>query len=238
MRKHVGTIASALYAAFMLWLYGGDVVRWARLQSSAVTVMNDAPSLPLGIVGVVVALAFIVVLVRKQLLPAPIAKWVPVLAVLVLFFDLIVVSSRRNVIYAEEMLVGAASTIAQVANEASGAEVVARDPLLFEEAVAPYTDVPLFVKGERVPKWKVQLREGCSGPAADVRDATPGTIVYCVSSDRRQAWVNVVATADGSTFGDVAMVGVSDRWVSHVRVSEPRRAPPPQEPVWEAPTPE
>ncbi|MGV3623573.1 MAG: hypothetical protein ACO1OB_22325 [Archangium sp.] len=232
---------ASLFAAFLLWLYVGDVVRWVRLQLAPVAVMTDAPSLPFAIVGTVIALALVAKLISrvtgKPLLPARVAAWVPALAVMLPLVDLIVVSSRREFLFPEELLVGAAHTVAQAASQNSGAEFVARDPSIFEQAVAPFTDVPVYVNGERVPKWKVQLREGCSGPATDALDATPGTIVYCVAADRRQAWVNVVATAGGATFGPAAMSGLEAPWVARVQVARAAEVPPP-EPVWESPTPE
>lgn len=225
MKTHLRTAAVALFAVFLLWLYGGDVVRWGRLQAAPVAVMNDAPLLPLGLFGTVVACALLAALstrlTKKALLPPRVAKWVPVVAVLLPLIDFVVISSRSSFVQPEELLIGAANSVAQAAAENSGTQVVARDPAVLEAAVAPFTDVPIFVKGERVPNWKVQLREGCSGPAADARDATPGTIVYCVSVDRRQAWVNVVATAAGHTFGEVAMSGLEAPWVAAVQLDQP-----------------
>lgn len=217
MKKQLRTAAIGLFGVFLLWLYAGDVIRWIRLQAAPVAVMNEPPVLLLGIIGTVIALSLFAMLFTSKL-PPRFAKWVPLLAVLLPLIDFIAIASRSSFVLPEETLVGAAHSVAQAAAESSGTQVVLRDPSVLEAAVAPFTDVPLFVKGERVPKWKVQLRDGCAGPATDARDASPGTIVYCVSADRRQAWVNVVATAGGSTFGEVAMSGLEAPWVAAVQI--------------------
>lgn len=241
MSARASTVSRALFAGFLLWLYVGDVVRWLRLQTAAVAVMVDAPSLPLALVGSAVALAFLAVVLSslrpKPFVPARPARWISAAAVVLVFVDFMGISSRRDLSYPEDALVGAANIIATIGNEASGTDVVARSPALFDEALSRFSDVPIFVNGERVARWQLQLREGCAGPAADPQGAAPGTVVYCVASDRRQAWVNVVATARAKPFGDAAMTGVDGIWVGHVEVATAAAAPV-EQPVWDTPTPE
>ncbi len=234
-------IAKLLFAAFLLWLYGGDLVRWLRAQVADVTVMNHLPSLPLALVGSFVAMGFGYVVLASAFTAQP-ANWRPrriatIAAVSLLFFDFLVLSSRRPMVPPVEVLIASINTVAEAAGQASSTQSVARDPSILEEALAPFRDVPLFVKGERVSGWKVQLRESCSGPATELQTATPGTLIYCVSSDRQRAWVTLVATVNGATFGAPGIAGTDGVWVGTVGVARPR-AEQPGPPVWQAPTPD
>ncbi len=237
MKGRPGVLVARLcFAALLWWLYAGDVTRWVRAQNAEVAVMNALPSLPLALLGVLVALAFTFVTLAPVVDPK-MKRTATSAALLLVAIDLLVISPRRSLLLPEETLFAALNTVVEAGNGASGTMVVARDPAVFDEALAPHTDVPLFVRGERVPKWKVQLREGCAGPATSLDGATPGTLVYCVASDRQQAWVTVVATANARTFGEAAMAGTEGGWVGLVTVArddEPAAA----SPVWEAPTPE
>lgn len=234
-------IAQLLFAAFLLWLYGGDLVRWVRAQVADVTVMNQLPSLPLAIVGSLIALGFGFVVIASALKVQP-TNWRPrrfstIAAVSLIFFDFLVLSSRRPMMPAVELLVAAVNAVADAGSLAASTQSVARDPAIFEEALASFRDVPLFVKGERVAGWKVQLRESCSGPATELQSATPGTVIYCVSTDRKHAWVTIVATANGTTFGTPTIAGTDGVWLGTVEVARVREEQP-GPPVWEEPTPD
>ena len=83
-----------------------------------------------------------------------------------------------------------------------------------------------------------------SGVGVEPGQAAPGTLIYCVSNDRKQAWVTVVGTPQGQLFGPRAIVSTQDGWVGEVHVASPPEAEPapgeaPAEgaPVWGVPTP-
>jgi hypothetical protein len=102
--------------------------------------------------------------------------------------------------------------------------------------------VPYFVHGERVPEWKLELRERCAGPAVEAGEAQVGTIIYCVSVDRKQAWVTLVGAPLGQVFGPRGIVSTEPAWVGQVHVTAPEPPPerdePTEQPVWGAPTPD
>jgi hypothetical protein len=122
--------------------------------------------------------------------------------------------------------------------------VVLRDPGALQQLVAQLgSEVPFFVKGERVPAWKVEVRERCPGPASDAGSASVGTLIYCVSTDRALAWVTVVGTPFGQVFGERAVISTEGLWVGEVHLAPeqpPEEADPrpdPQDPpVWGVPT--
>lgn len=231
---------------FFAWLYGGDLVRFAQARTSEVAALSSLPHLGLSLAGVLVVLFGLGALGVSLAQRRP-ARWAPqraltIALVSVVFFDLVVLSSRRDLLSAEHRAQRAIATLAERASERSGTEVVLRDPRVLQAIVAELGPVPYFVKGERVPAWQVEVRERCQGPAADAREAAVGTLVYCVAVDRRQGWVTLVGTAAGEVFGPRAVVGTTPEWVGEVRLAPP---PVPEEepgdpgpPVWPSPTPE
>ncbi len=244
-------LAQLPVAAFLLWLYGGDLLRFVRAQSSPVTVMNELPSLPLSVLGTLVALGFTGTLLLERRFPP---GWKPrraaVLATLVLLLtDFLVLSSRRAFISAPHQLVNAVQRLAEVAREQSSPQGVPRDPRVFADALKNLGPIPIFLHGERVSAWQLTLRDNCDGPAADAQGAAAGTLIYCVSRDRQEAWVTVVATARAETFGEAAVVEVEGLFTGPVTRPPPQQAQEqedeeedmeefsPDGPVWEPPTP-
>jgi hypothetical protein len=183
--------------------------------------------------------AVVLVLARKQ--PA---TWKPlrlltIAMISLLFLDFVVLNSRASPLTTDEQSLLAAQYFAEAASREAGTEAVPRDPTLLASFLPGLGSVPFFVKGERVPAWKLEVRERCAGPAAEAGEATAGTVVYCVSNDRKQAWVTIVGTAQGQRFGARSIVSTQDGWVGQVHVAapeEPEDAPPPEQPVWGAPT--
>ena len=238
--------ARALLLLFMGWLYGGDVLRWGQAQGAEVTALNELPRLWLGLLGCAVAVggAVILVLSRRRLPTWPALRLLTIAMLSLLFLDFVVLNSRRSPLSADEQTLLVAQFFAESANTAAGTEAVPRDPALLASFLEDLGTVPFFVKGERVPSWKLDVRERCAGPATEPGEAAVGTVVYCVANDRKQAWVTVVGTAQGQLFGQRAIVSTQDGWVGQVHVSTP--AEPDEQPdepiegeppVWGAPTP-
>lgn len=233
-------VLQALLVAFMAWLYGGDLVRLARLLSAKVAVMTAQPSLALSVVGLLVTGALGASVAISALRNHP-ARWRVrrlslVAAATLLLVDLGVLANRRTPMTVEESLVLTLHALAEDARAASGTAVVLRDPQELRALVARAPAPPLFVDGEKLAGWKLELRERCGGPAAEAGSAGPGTFLYCVSEDRSRAWVTVVATRDAQTFGSPAVIGTEAPWVA---VVTPRPPDEPSEPsVWEPPTPD
>lgn len=240
--KALSIALRVLLLAFLGWLYGGDVVRWLQAQGAEVTALSDLPRLWLGLLGTAVTVAGAVVLVQGRAQPA---SWKPkrlfTIGVLgLIFFDFVVLNSRRSPLTAEEQSVLAVQSVAEAANRMSAPEGVIRDPSLLQSFLSELGPVPFFVKGERVPAWKLELRERCQGPAADAREAEVGTVIYCVAPDRQRAWVTLVGTPLGQVFGPRAVVSTQQGFVGQVHAAPPEVDPSEEEqdpPVWDAPTP-
>lgn len=237
-------VRSALLV-FLGWLYGGDLARWAQARSAEVAALAELPKLWLCLLGVGVTLAGAGVLAMAVVTKKP-SSWPPLRlltigAVSLLFFDFVVLSSRRSPISPEDRMQLAIHSLADGAGGAAGPEAVPRDPALLESFLDGLGPVPFFLQGERVPAWKLELRERCAGPAAEPGQAPVGTLIYCVAIDRKQAWVTLVGTASGQAFGPRAIVSLKEGWVGEVHVvpAEPAAAPEPtDESVWDQPTPD
>lgn len=240
--KAAGVVARALLLLFLAWLYGGDVVRWGQAQTAEVTALAELPRLWLGLLGCAVAIGGAVVLVMARLQPS---SWKPlrmltIAALALLFLDFVVLNSRRSPLSSEEQTLLAVQSFAEQANRASAVEAVPRDPALLTSFLEGLGSVPFYVGGERVTAWKLELRERCAGPAVDPGQAAVGTVIYCVASDRQQAWVTLVGTPIGQAFGARGMVATRDGWVGEVHVAQPdpqEQGESPDQPVWGGPTP-
>jgi hypothetical protein len=237
----------ALRAAMLLflgWLYGGDLLLWLGARSAEVAAMSELPRVELAGLGVLVVLFGFGVLSVLQQKPA---SWRPqrlvsIAVVSLLFFDFVVLSSRKSMLPAEEQAVLAVQALAEGASELSAEEAVLRDPNALQAMADELGAVPYFEAGQRVPGWKVETREGCQGPAGDARSSRAGTFIYCVAGDRKRAWVTLVGTAVGERFGPRVVVSTDPAWVGEVQV-KPREAAPPEgveapetPPVWDQPT--
>jgi len=239
--KPAAVATRAALLLFLGWLYGGDVVRWGQAQAAEVTALPELPRLWLGLLGCAVAIGGAVLLVLSRKQPA---SWKPlrlltIAIISLLFLDFVVLNSRASPLSADEQSVGAAQLFAEAVSREAGTEAVPRDPTLLGSFLEGLGPVPFFVKGERVPAWKLAVRERCAGPAADAGESPVGTLVYCVSNDRKQAWVTIVGTAQGQLFGPRAIVSTQEGWVGQVHVAppaEPEEPPQPEPPVWGVPT--
>ncbi|MFZ5438799.1 MAG: hypothetical protein ACOZQL_02260 [Myxococcota bacterium] len=232
----------AILVAFMAWLYGGDLLRAVRAATSSVALLTVAPSLELSVIGLLVTGALGVTLGLTALRKQP-SRWrarrlALVGAATLLLVDFGALANRHPPMTAVESLALTLHAFADEASAASGPESVAREPEALRALLARAPAPPLFVGGEKLAAWKLEVRERCAGPASDVGTATPGTFVYCVSADRHRAWVTVVATREAQTFGAPAVVGVEPPWVAEVAAAAPDEGErKPERPVWEGPTP-
>lgn len=237
--KPAGAVMRGGLLLFLGWLYGGDVVRWGQAQAAEVAALADLPRLWLGLLGTGVALGGAVVLVMARGRPP---AWRPlrllsVAVIALLFLDFVVLNSRRSPLSSQARSQMVVQLYADAVARESGMEAVPRDPALLHAPLAGLGPVPFFARGEPVSAWKVELRERCAGPAADPGQAAPGTLIYCVSVDRKQAWVTLVGTAQGQVFGPRAVVSTGEGWVGEVNVTVPEAPEPAGPPVWESPTP-
>ena len=220
--------------AFALWLYGGDLVIWVRAHGAEVSVMSAMPSLVLSVLGVAVAVFYGASLVRE--LTARVRQLAFAAVLSLLFIDFTFIASRRAGLPTEAVLLETVHGLAAQASGESSLQSVARDPRVLRELL-PRAAPPIYLKGERVEQWQVEVRERCEGPAAEAGQSPPGTVLYCVASNRQRAWVTVVATREGARFGPAAVVSVQPEWVGEVSAAPEPVEPPRPAPVWGSPTP-
>lgn len=234
-------LGEAVLVLFVGWLYGGDLLRYASVQSAPAALVNELPPLALSVVGVLLGLWLVAALVlslRKPQLErmhglALASVWA------LLFVDFALISSRRTPLLPEDQVALVVQQFADGVTAASSPEGVPTDrrglAMMAEELSRP----PVYRAGVRPEKWAFDYREGCSGPATESGTAQAGTLVYCRSADGRQAWVTAVAAPLGKRFGPVGVVSNEGPFVGLVTVraataDDETQAPPA---VWEPPTP-
>ena len=237
-----GLAARVWVLLFLGWLYGGDLLRWIQAQSAEVAALSELPRLWLCLLGCAVTIGAAIVLVMARGKPA-VLRLFTIATLSLLFLDFVVLNSRRSPLTPDDQTVLAVQFVAESANREAGTGIVPRDPHLLDSFLEGLGSVPYFVKGERAPGWKVELRERCAGPATEAGEASVGTLIYCVSLDQKHAWVTLVGTPQGKVFGPRAIVSTQAAWVGEVHVSAPELAPEPEpdladRPVWGSPTPD
>jgi hypothetical protein len=142
---------------------------------------------------------------------------VPIAALMVIFVDFGVLGSRRLVGTPEQMAQLAVVGVAERAETLSTTDGLPDDAgsfLSFAEDLGP---PPYFLHGAPVPKWEVQVRGGCLGLTGDAGAVSPGTVIYCLSADRRRAWVSVVGLKAGERIGAPAVVSLEEPYVAEVQ---------------------
>jgi hypothetical protein len=225
------------FAFFLCWLYLGDLSRLVKVKLAPLALLNTLPSLPTTLLGSVAALAVTGTLLLDlgQRLPD---DWRPrglihFAACALLFFDFTVLSARLSTEFPEARIAGVIQALAETASNASTPQQVPTDRRGFEDwARQNAGPVPLFKEGVPVEQWHVEVREGCAGPASAAGNSPPGTLVYCVSSDRRHAWITAVAVPLGQRFGKAEIISTEGAFVGDVAVAEePERDEPPAWPV-------
>lgn len=215
-------------------------MRFIKVQSAPVALLNALPSLPLTLVGTAVAFAFIALFLLDLGGRLP-RDWRPrslihFAAAAVVFVDFTILSSRMSPLPPEMRVAGVIQALADAASNAATPDQVPTERRAFEEWARENAGAaPLFKDGTRVEQWHVEVREGCGGPAESAGGAPAGTLVYCVAPNRRRAWITAVAVPLGKRFGAPEIISVEGAFVGDVRAApEPTRG---EQPVWEPPTP-
>jgi hypothetical protein len=204
--RPTGTLAfNAAATALLAWLYSGDVYDGLRARTAEVSAFADVPNIGFAAAALVATLVGAGVTVAGALRKRD-GSWkgyrvVPVLAVLILFVDLFVLSVEKVPMGAPDRVALAISALAQHATDGSSPEGVLASKEALEEFVKSLGPPPLLVRGAPRARWELSLRANCTGPAADLAGEAPGTLVYCVAADRQHAWVSAVAFPREQRFG-------------------------------------
>jgi hypothetical protein len=144
--------------------------------------------LALGAVGL---LASVVLFIRKADAANPGYRICAMVAVTLVFLQLVVLSSFAK---PNEAPAGAITALKRFG------DAVAKEPREYLPAsvaeLTPYVNdlpPPLYLEhGKQPPRFGVGVTLGCSGPVGEAGGNPPGTILYCVSNDRKSAWATVV----------------------------------------------
>lgn len=221
-------------AALLFWWYGGNLLDALQFPTAELAAFPDPPSL---------AFPGLVLLATAGALAAAIYghlkrlggdfkghRLLPIVVVVVLFFQVFVVSSTRSAMAASDHVTISVYEFVRLASAASTPERVPTDPAELRAMLKDIGKPPYFIRGERVPEYKLEVRPRCEGPVAEPGGAGPGTLLYCANKAGNAAWVTLVGLPLGRRFGTPSMVGRGDVLLA----AEVRAAPEggePEEPV-------
>jgi hypothetical protein len=214
-------------AAVLAWLYGGDLIEYRRGLSAEVAAMVDLPNPYLASAACLAGAAALGVAAWGVFRAKPDGfrgyRLLPIAVVVVLFVDLFVLgASRGPSIPALDRFTAAMEHFAVDAQKKSRPGAVFADAAGLEASLAGLGPPPYLVRGARVPRYALALREGCQGPVTASSGEAVGTVFYCVSSAHDRAWVSAVALPAEQRFGAPAifsLAGTPRGWL--VQAPEP-----------------
>jgi hypothetical protein len=220
-------LANGVFAAMMAWVYGRELGVVLAVRTAPAAALRELPSVEVISAGLACALLGLVLVSVGALTRRP-ASWrgfrvVPIAALLIIFVDFGVLGSRRLPGSPEQLAQLAVQGVAELAQVSASAEGLPADAGTFAALTADLGPAPYFVHGEGVGSWSVEVRLGCSGPPSAAGTSSPGTIVYCLSVDRRRAWVAAVGLKEGQRTGAPALVSSEDPYLAVVELP-PREA--------------
>ncbi|RKH17219.1 hypothetical protein D7X74_13175 [Corallococcus sp. CA047B] len=197
-------VANVLCLGALGWLYGGELADALRIRTAEVSAVTSSPSV--GRAGTVLGLTAVglvvlgVGLLRKQPEGFKGYRLLPILLVGALFLDL-VLSEGRSPLDAEAQAAVALRNFHEAAQKQATPEAVPVEARVLQPIVDALGTPPYRLRGVQVPSYALQVRRNCEGPARDASGTRPGTLLYCVASDGKQAWVTLVGLPAGVRFG-------------------------------------
>jgi hypothetical protein len=141
-------------------------------------------------------------------------RFAPIILVLALFVDFFVISANRppELPPAQQLENTLRVFSASIAERSIGPHVP-EDPNVVGPLVEGLGRPPYLVQGRRPEHYALQLRRDCDGPIREAPGATVGAVLYCVSADRKTAWITVQALPAGQTFGSPQVFSVGGQAV-------------------------
>jgi hypothetical protein len=229
-----GTLAvNGAAFALLAWLYGGDISDVLQSQSAEVSAMSQPPSLPFAVVLLALTLlgGGLTVLGVQQRRDGTWKGYrvMPIVLVVGLFVDLFVVSANKTQFSSAARAANAIQQLETRATELSSAAGVSVDAARLQQVLDGLGEPPFLVKGQGVPKWRLEVSSGCSGPRLERGEAAPGTLFYCVSGDRKRAWITAVGLPREVRFGAAALVSSQGQPLVGVVEAAQTAEPEPQE---------
>jgi len=215
-----------LSGGLLAWLYGGDVAEHLQAQGAELYAALTPPdvvfaSVVLGFLGACVGAAGWGLWKRQG--PA----WkgyrlLPILALLALFLDLFVVHGEAQRLPSDVRLSAVLESFAAEATQKSSHDLVVADAKVLEQLALGLGPPGYLVRGKPLEAFRVEVREGCDGPAAPAPGTAAGTLVYCVARDRTQAWVTASALAAERRSGAPEPFTLRGTLVSALATAAPR----------------
>lgn len=216
----------------LVWLYGGDLLDAVRARSAEVSAFSAPPTQAWPALVVLLMLGALGVgvwgLLRGRTEDFKGYRLLPILLVCALFFDLVLAESKGPLNSVQLAAMGLRQFQTQ-AQALARDKTVATDPALLRQALEGLGQPPYLVRGERARAWSLQVRSDCTGPVREAPGLEVGTFLYCVSKDRTQAWVSLVALPWSQTFGPPSVFSVDGE--PYAAVVQP---PPPEPPASES----
>ncbi len=236
MIPRVAVAVNVACFALLAWLYGGDLSDAARASSSEVAALSAMPSVAYA--GAMVVLAAVgggltgVGVFTKRDRAWKGYRVMPIVTLVGLFVDVLIVSVDKTPFPSSQRAAVAIQLVEQRAGELASPESVPTDGAKLQEIVDELGPAPWLVKAQPVPKWTLQVEQGCAGPRLDRGSAGAGTLIYCVSADRSQAWITAVGLPREERFGAPQLVSSDGQplvGVVQKRVADEAPVPPPEE---------
>ncbi|WP_223636584.1 hypothetical protein [Corallococcus sp. EGB] len=219
-------LVNALCLGALGWIYGGDLSDALRARTEEVSALLTPPSavrasVVLGLTGVGLAV-LLAGLLRKKPEGFKGYRLLPILLVVALFVDLVLAESRTP-LDSPELASVALQRFQAEAQRLSSVEAVPSRAQVLQPLVDALGAPPYLERGTPVPAYALQVRADCEGPVRDAPGTRPGTLLYCVARDGKQAWVTLVGLPAEVRFGAPAVLsrGGEPR-VSVVRVQVPQ----------------
>jgi hypothetical protein len=221
-------LASAASFSVLWFLHGTEVLDHFRLQRAEVAALVAPPRLWLSLPVLLLALVAVGVYgwaSRRRRPPGfPGYRLLPILLVVTVFADFLVLSeSAVPVSSADQTAITLA--VLQRGLFAGTRGTVPTDPDKLRTLVQGLGPPPYHVRGQRPSHWNLQVRSGCEGPVGEAPGTEPLTIIYCVSSDRRLAWITVLSLPAEQKFGPAAMFSRGGE-IQMVPIFDPQAAEP------------
>jgi len=211
MNVRAALIVNGLCALLLGWLYGGDALDSVRSQSAEVSAYLEPPNLVFALVSLfATAVGFgatVLGFVQKKGQAWRGFRLMPIVTVVVLFVDLFFFSASKSPLSAADRTALTLQSFAEAASQASSPEKLPTSPRELQTMVEQFGAPPYLLQGQPAKAWTVVVREGCTGPATEVKGEPLGTLVYCLSADRKQAWITAVALPVGTFFGSPELFG-------------------------------
>lgn len=190
-------VGNILALAFFLWVDIEPLMQGLHQNDSpfrGTPYSSPWPFYALGLCAIAgIALMALYRLIRRGPNPADRTfRLLPIAAIIFVAIHLLFIRSIQNPRLPPSMILTGifATTALQPLKSDDG--LFPTTPRFYADALAE-TPPPYWRNGEKLSRWNVLIRERCTGPIDALPGAVePGTLLICLSEDRRMAWMSAV----------------------------------------------